>query len=279
MSCNVRLVQGRRVQHDLDVAHALPDDLTLRDRADVIGERRALDIEPAGIFPRSPQRPHECFAEMASAARDENVESRAIAHLCEPLLQWKGPNVAGSSSSLDPFHHIVPDSETNSVNETPASALRARALIDKLDLEPHPEGGSYRELHRSSARVQTARGDRAAITAIYYLLERNQIARWHVVESDEIWHFYEGSPLELLAYDPEARVLVRHVLGDTREDHQRVAVIRPGFWQAARSLGDFSLVGCSVGPGFDFQDFRFVASLSRHGAHFEGELAPFSSLL
>jgi len=178
-----------------------------------------------------------------------------------------------------PFHHIVPDCETDSVNETPASGLRARALIDKLHLEPHPEGGSYRELHRSSARVQTARGDRSAITTIYYLLERNQIARWHVVEADEIWHFYEGSPLELLAYDPEARLLVRHVLGDTKYDHERVAVIRKGFWQAARSLGHFSLVGCSVGPGFDFEDFRFVASLSQHRTHFEVELAPFAPLL
>jgi uncharacterized protein len=165
------------------------------------------------------------------------------------------------------------------VNQTPAPETQARALIDKLDLEPHPEGGSYREIYRSSERVQTARGARAAITVIYYLLERSEISRWHVVEADEIWHFYEGSPLELLAYDPEARGLVRCVLGNTGDDHEHVAVIRKGVWQAARSLGDFSLVGCSVAPGFDFEDFRFVASLPRHRAHFEGELAPFTSLL
>jgi uncharacterized protein len=165
------------------------------------------------------------------------------------------------------------------VNQTPAPKMQVRALIDKLDLEPHPEGGSYREIYRSSERVQTPRGARSAITAIYYLLERSEISRWHVVEADEIWHFYEGSPLELLAYDPEARALVRCVLGNTGDDHERVAVIRKGVWQAARSLGDFSLVGCTVAPGFDFEDFRFVASLSRHRAHFEGELAPFTSLL
>jgi len=132
--------------------------------------------------------------------------------------------------------------------------MQARTLIDSLDLKPHPEGGCYREIYRSSERVQTARGARCAITAIYYLLERNQISRWHVVEADEIWHFYEGAPLELLAYDPEPQALVR-------------------------SLGDFSLVGCNVGPGFDFEDFRLVAGLSGHLAHFKGTLAPFASLL
>ena len=149
----------------------------------------------------------------------------------------------------------------------------------RLDLKPHPEGGWYRELYRSGDRVQTIRGARAAITAIYYLLDRDQISRWHVVESDEIWHFYEGSPLELLAYHPEAGTLVRCVLGSTSENQERVAVIRKGVWQAARSLGDFSLVGCTVGPGFEFEDFQFVASLSGHRAHFDGELAPFASLL
>jgi predicted cupin superfamily sugar epimerase len=157
--------------------------------------------------------------------------------------------------------------------------MQARALIDKLDLRPHPEGGWYREIYRSSERVHTPRGARAAITAIYYLLERGQISRWHVVAADEIWHFYEGSPLELVAYEPAARALVRHVLGDTGDDHARLAVIRTAVWQAARSLGDFSLVGCSVAPGFDFEDFRFVASLPGYRVHFEDKLAPWLSLL
>src|SRR5215469_8119870 len=115
--------------------------------------------------------------------------------------------------------------------------MQARAVIDKLDLKPHPEGGSYREIYRSSERVQTVRGARSAITSVYYLLERNQISRWHVVEADEIWHFYEGSPLELLAYEPDARALLRRVLGSTSEGHERIAVIGKGVWQAARSLG------------------------------------------
>jgi predicted cupin superfamily sugar epimerase len=165
------------------------------------------------------------------------------------------------------------------MKQTPASGTQIRPLTDKLDLEPHPEGGWYREIYRSGDRVQTVRGARSAITVIYYLLEHSQVSRWHVVEADEIWHFYEGAPLELLAYDSESRALARCVLGSTSEDHERVAVIRKGMWQAARSLGDFSLVGCSVGPGFEFEDFRLVASLSGHRAHFDGALAPFASLL
>jgi hypothetical protein len=157
--------------------------------------------------------------------------------------------------------------------------MQIQALIDRLALEPHPEGGWYREIHRSSERVQTARGARSAITTIYYLLERSQVSRWHVVESDEIWHFYEGSPLELFAYDPKARSLVRSVLGAAAEAQVRAAVIPRGVWQAARSLGDFSLVGCSVGPGFEFEEFRFIAALEGHRTHFQGELAPLATLL
>ena len=153
------------------------------------------------------------------------------------------------------------------------------AVIEKLDLKPLPEGGWYREIYRSSDRVHTSRGARSAITTIYYLLERNQVSRWHVVAADEIWHFYEGSPLELLAYDPRARAMVHSVLSHTKEDHQPVAVIRKGLWQAARSLGDFSLVGCSVGPGFQFEDFQFVATIPGHQAHFAGELEGFAAWL
>ena len=157
--------------------------------------------------------------------------------------------------------------------------MTARDLIEKLALTPHPEGGWYREVFRSSARVDTSRGPRSAITAIYYLLERHQLSRWHVVETDEIWHLYGGSPLELLAYSLDSRRLVRHVLGNADERNEPVAVVEAGVWQAARSLGDFSLIGCTVGPGFEFEDFRFVVSVPGHAAHFQGELGPFVSLL
>ena len=149
--------------------------------------------------------------------------------------------------------------------------MSARELVGKLALLPHPEGGWYREIYRARERVQTRRGLRSALTTIYYLLEQQQLSRWHVVESPEIWHFYDGAPLELLEYDPVARRLVRHVLGNVRDGNDTVAVIEAGVWQAARSRGEFSLVGCSVGPGFEFEDFRFVTALAGHEAHFTGE--------
>jgi len=153
--------------------------------------------------------------------------------------------------------------------------VSARSLIERLGLQPHPEGGWYREIFRSPVRVQTPRGERSAITTIYYLLEAGQLSRWHVVQADEIWHFYGGSPLELLDYQPERRELTRTVL----DSANAVGVIAVNEWQAARSLGGFSLVGCTVGPGFDFADFRFVTDLPDHAAHFKSELARHQDLL
>jgi uncharacterized protein len=158
----------------------------------------------------------------------------------------------------------------------------AAELISRLALQPHPEGGWYREVYRSPTRVETARGSRAALTTIYYLLEQSQLSRWHVVQADELWHFYAGAPLELLAYAPDTAVFERHVLGHVSVPEAGltpVSVIPTGVWQAARSLGEFSLVGCTVGPGFEFADFQFVAALADHAAHFTGALAPFADLL
>jgi uncharacterized protein len=132
--------------------------------------------------------------------------------------------------------------------------MSARAIVERLGLQPHPEGGWYREIFRSPATVQTPRGERSAITTIYYLLEAGQLSRWHVVQADEIWHLYGGAPLELFSYRPETRRLDRTVL----DPQAPVSVIEANVWQAARSLGEYTLVGCSVGPGFDFSDFELV---------------------
>jgi len=152
-------------------------------------------------------------------------------------------------------------------------------LIERLRLEPHPEGGWYREIHRSAELLQTARGPRSALTSIYFLLERPQFSRWHVVESDETWHFASGAPLELLTYRPGARPLQRRVLGPPGIAQEPTGIVHAGEWQAARSLGEYTLVGCDVAPGFDFEDFRFVAALAGHEAHFTGELAAWKTLL
>ena len=162
--------------------------------------------------------------------------------------------------------------------------MQARSLIERLSLQPHPEGGWYREIYRSASCLDTPHGRRTALTTIYYLLERNQLSRWHVVASDEVWHHYCGAPLELLAYDPATRRLLRRMLsapGDHlgAHDAEPVAVIERGVWQAARSLGEYSLLGCTVGPGFEFADFQFVAALIDHAGHFTGAMTDLKSLL
>jgi uncharacterized protein len=151
----------------------------------------------------------------------------------------------------------------------------ASEIVARLALQPHPEGGWYREVHRSAERVQTPRGLRSALTTIYYLLERGQLSRWHAVASDEIWHFYRGAPLELLTYAPSSRKLVRSQLDALNP----IGIVDATVWQAARSLGDHSLVGCNVGPGFEFKDFHFVSTLPENAAHFTGELAKYAALL
>ncbi|HEX6053071.1 MAG TPA: cupin domain-containing protein [Gemmatimonadaceae bacterium] len=138
---------------------------------------------------------------------------------------------------------------------------RAAELIATLDLRPHPEGGYYRELFRSRSSVSPsdARGRRTAMTTIYYLIEGASGSRWHEVASDEVWHFYEGDPLELLELDASGGGLVRHRLGRVGVGRSPVRVIAAGRWQAARPLGDYCLVGCTVAPGFEFEDFRLLA--------------------
>jgi predicted cupin superfamily sugar epimerase len=135
-------------------------------------------------------------------------------------------------------------------------------LIRMLDLRPHPEGGHYREIFRSVATVkpQDDRDVRSALTTIYFLLTAGAVSRWHQVRSDEVWHLYEGGPLELLDLDLTTRRLDTYRLGGvSTTDARPVRVIEAGHWQAARSLGPYALMGCTVGPGFDFSDFRLMA--------------------
>lgn len=155
------------------------------------------------------------------------------------------------------------------------SPTTAAELVARLRLEPHPEGGWYREVHRSREILQTSRGPRAALTSIYYLLERGQHSRWHVVTSDEIWHHAGGAPLELLTYQPANRSLRRLEL----RPGESIGVVDAGDWQAARSLGDWSLMACDVAPGFDFEDFSFVSASPGHESVFDAELAPYAELL
>ncbi len=142
---------------------------------------------------------------------------------------------------------------------------RAVSLIQQLELQPHPEGGYYREVFRSAWQVRPddRRTARNALTSIYYLLPDGGFSRWHRVHSDEVWHFYEGEPLELFWLDEADTKWVRDVLGPVGDGVAPVRCVPAGRWQAARSTGSYTLVGCSVGPGFDFADFELLADAPR----------------
>jgi predicted cupin superfamily sugar epimerase len=125
---------------------------------------------------------------------------------------------------------------------------QADRIIALLNLMPHPEGGHYRETFKDARH-----GDRAASTAIYFLLRKDEVSRWHRIDAAEVWHFYLGAPLELK--------IGRHtyVLGPNIDEAEAPQiVVPPGEWQSARSLGDYSLVGCTVAPGFDFAHFELA---------------------
>ena len=136
--------------------------------------------------------------------------------------------------------------------------MRHQDLIDRLDLRPHPEGGHYREVFRASSEVEPCdgRGKRAALTVIYFLLPRGSVSRWHRVRSDETWHHVEGAPLTLSLKPPDESRVDQVILGPLADDRAPLRVVPAGWWQAAESTGEYTLVTCCVGPGFDFQDFE-----------------------
>lgn len=133
------------------------------------------------------------------------------------------------------------------------SALTAAAVIARLDLKPHPEGGHFRETFRDPAGAS----GRAASTAIYFLLARGERSHWHRIDAAEVWHFYAGAPLELkIAGDQTTRTI--RLGSDLAAGEQPQAVVPAHGWQSAQSLGDWTLVGCTVAPGFDFAQFELA---------------------
>lgn len=136
----------------------------------------------------------------------------------------------------------------------PNEPLSADDVIRLLDLKPHPEGGHFRETFRDERG-----GERAASTAIYFLLGEGEVSRWHRVDAAEAWHWYAGAPLELaLAPAGGAAKLLR--LGqDIQSGERPQAVVPADYWQRARSLGAWTLVGCTVAPGFVFEGFELAA--------------------
>ena len=132
--------------------------------------------------------------------------------------------------------------------------MDAEAVIRLLALEPHPEGGHFRETFRDAATD----GGRGASTAIYFLLKRGEVSRWHRVDAAEAWHWYAGARLELSISEEGAEPL-GVILGSDLEAGQRPqAVVPAGAWQSARTLGDWTLVGCTVAPAFQFEGFELA---------------------
>ncbi len=132
--------------------------------------------------------------------------------------------------------------------------LTAADVIGLLDLKPHPEGGHFRECFRDARTVE---GARAASTAIYFLLARGERSHWHRVDAAEVWHHYAGAPLVLeIAARERAPVERVQLGGDLAAGERPQAVVPARAWQAAESLGDWTLVGCTVAPGFRFEGFE-----------------------
>lgn len=134
--------------------------------------------------------------------------------------------------------------------------LSAADIVRLLDLKPHPEGGHYRETFRDARAVD---GVRAASTAIYFLLARGERSHWHRIDAVEIWHFYSGAPLKLeIAVGARGPIQTFH-LGSNATVGERPQVAVPAkAWQAAESLGDWTLAGCTVSPGFEFSAFELA---------------------
>ncbi len=130
--------------------------------------------------------------------------------------------------------------------------MTADEIIARLDLQPHPEGGYYREMFRAAGTGRTAG------TAIYFLLKAGERSHWHRVDADEIWHLYAGAPLELSLSDDGKTA--RHLrLGTDFALGEEPQLVAPkGVWQAARTLGSWTLVGCTVAPAFDFAGFELA---------------------
>jgi len=166
----------------------------------------------------------------------------------------------------------------------PSAHPRVGELIRALKLQPHAEGGHFAEVFRSPRLVRAVRPagaggapedggggrsdasarERSALTTIYFLLAAGETSRWHRLDADEIWHFIEGEPLDLLLLDERARILTRLRLGPAAPGAGGGAVAAPvhvvpaGSWLAARPSGAYSLVGCTVGPGFEYEGFTLL---------------------
>lgn len=133
--------------------------------------------------------------------------------------------------------------------------MTAEEVIAALGLERHPEGGAFRETFRDTA---ARTDDRGHSTAIYYLLQAGERSHWHRVDAAEVWHHYAGAPLSLhISYDGESLETL-HLGPDLLTGQRPQGIVPPHAWQSAESQGDWTLVGCTVAPGFLFEGFELA---------------------
>ena len=134
--------------------------------------------------------------------------------------------------------------------------MTADQIIEKLNLAPHPEGGWFAETWRAQADGET----RPSGTAILFLLKAGERSHWHRVDATEIWHYHTGAPLTLRMSPSDRGPATSHILGTDLTRGQKPQIIVPAHhWQSAQSTGDWTLVGCTVSPGFQFEGFELAA--------------------
>lgn len=142
--------------------------------------------------------------------------------------------------------------------------MKVEELVQHYHLQPHPEGGYYKETYRSEDKIGSNErvfpNGRNYSTAIYFLIEKNNFSAFHRIKSDEIWHFYEGDALEVIEIDTKGNLIRTQVGRDLKNGQTFQYTVKAGHWFGSRVLsgGVYSFVGCTVSPGFDFNDFELA---------------------
>jgi predicted cupin superfamily sugar epimerase len=158
--------------------------------------------------------------------------------------------------------------------------LRVSELINLLEMEHHVGGGYIREVFRSTNLIHLPgnQEERRALTTIYYLLGAGEYDSWHRVDGDEVWHYHEGAKLELLWIEKGEEKCNHYLVGEIEDASRPVAVVPGGCWQMARTTGEYTLVGCTMGPGFEYEGYQLLkdyAEEARVIQHRFPELAEF----
>jgi len=144
--------------------------------------------------------------------------------------------------------------------------MTVEILVKELDLLPHPEGGYYKETYRSEGKISTSclssdfKGDRNMATAIYFLIEKGNFSALHKIKSDETWHFYYGDALEVIEINDQGELTITKIGAHLQKGETFQYTVKANTWFGSRvsGNGNFSLVGCTVYPGFDFNDFELA---------------------